>query len=196
MPFVVFFVGFILVVIIGTIMEMAKSSNRNTCGNTDKANALIKEANYHVDAGNIDEALKCLNSALEYDSGNPEAYYMVGLFCVSYGKVARSKEILGYLKTINSPLANDLAYEIDAYTRKYGESGNYSTSNSSQKELNRYYEILEVEIGVSKAKIKQAYKDMVRVWHPDRFEYDKTLRNKAEAKIKLINEAYQRLMAV
>jgi len=41
--------------------------------------------------------------------------------------------------------------------------------------------------------VKQAYRDLAKVWHPDRFQNDPRVRNKAEEKLKEINEAYQLL---
>lgn len=41
--------------------------------------------------------------------------------------------------------------------------------------------------------VKQAYRDLAKVWHPDRFPNDSRLRGKAEEKLKDINEAYRAL---
>jgi len=38
---------------------------------------------------------------------------------------------------------------------------------------------------------RQAYRDLVRVWHPDRFAHDERLRLVAQEKLKEINRAYQ-----
>jgi hypothetical protein len=43
--------------------------------------------------------------------------------------------------------------------------------------------------------IKQAYRDLVKVWHPDRFGSDARLRIKAENRLKQINAAYHALEA-
>lgn len=56
------------------------------------------------------------------------------------------------------------------------------------------FRILEVEYGASMEEVKQGYKDLVRVWHPDRFTQDPRLRKKAEDKLKEINRAYSDLM--
>ena len=42
----------------------------------------------------------------------------------------------------------------------------------------------------------QAYRDMVRVWHPDRFQSDKNLKLKAEESTRKINEAVSHLRAI
>ncbi len=51
-------------------------------------------------------------------------------------------------------------------------------------------EILGLSAAASEAEIKQAYRDMAKVWHPDRFPNDLRLRAQAEEKLKQINEAY------
>lgn len=54
-----------------------------------------------------------------------------------------------------------------------------------------HYQVLEIEPGASQAEIKQAYKDLTSVWHPDRFLNNPRLRQKAENKLKEINVAYE-----
>ncbi len=53
------------------------------------------------------------------------------------------------------------------------------------------YEVLEVEPRATDAAVKQAYRDLSKVWHPDRFQNDVKLLAKAEVKLKQINHAYQ-----
>ena len=54
--------------------------------------------------------------------------------------------------------------------------------------------ILECEPGCSEEVVRSSYRQMVRVWHPDRFETDPKLKQKATEKMKLLNEAYQLLL--
>lgn len=61
------------------------------------------------------------------------------------------------------------------------------------QEMVQYYEILEVEIGAPQDEIKSAYRDMVNVWHPDRFGSNDRLKERAEEKLKVINNAYDKL---
>ena len=54
------------------------------------------------------------------------------------------------------------------------------------------YYILGLEPGVPIAQIKQAYRQLVKIWHPDCFS-DLEKKQQAEKKIKTINEAYDLL---
>jgi len=61
--------------------------------------------------------------------------------------------------------------------------------------LKRYYEILGVGRDTPLDQVRQAYRDLVRVWHPDRFSSDYRLARISEEKLKLINEAYSEIRA-
>lgn len=52
---------------------------------------------------------------------------------------------------------------------------------------------LELGEGATDAQIKAAYRDLVKVWHPDRFGADERLRQRAEERLQRINEAYAAL---
>jgi hypothetical protein len=49
--------------------------------------------------------------------------------------------------------------------------------------------------GASQEEIKQAYHDLVTVWHPDRYTGNPRLQRKAQTMLRMINEAYTRLQA-
>ncbi len=55
------------------------------------------------------------------------------------------------------------------------------------------YRILDLEAGASLEEVKRSYRELVKVWHPDRFRGDPKLQAKAEEKLKRINLAYERL---
>ena len=61
--------------------------------------------------------------------------------------------------------------------------------------LDRSYKILGVSPGAGEAEMKQAYRDLVKVWHPDRFPGDARLQAKAQDRLKEINEAYRRILS-
>jgi GUN4-like/DnaJ domain len=54
-----------------------------------------------------------------------------------------------------------------------------------------HYQVLEIEVGASQDDIKQAYKELAMVWHPDRFSDNLKLQKRAEEKLKRINAAYE-----
>ena len=56
-------------------------------------------------------------------------------------------------------------------------------------------DVLGLKRGASAVEIKEAYRDMVKVWPPDRFGSDVRLRRKAEDKLKEINDAYRVLQS-
>jgi hypothetical protein len=60
-------------------------------------------------------------------------------------------------------------------------------------DLSKAYELLGVKPGVSMRELKAAHRDLAKVWHPDRFQHDPRLQEKAQEKLKEINEAYDLL---
>jgi hypothetical protein len=54
-----------------------------------------------------------------------------------------------------------------------------------------HYQVLEIEVGASQTEIKQAFRDLAKVWHPDRFADDPRLQQKAAEKLKRIIAAYE-----
>jgi WD40 repeat protein len=56
--------------------------------------------------------------------------------------------------------------------------------------ITEYYQIFGLEISASPEEVKQAYRNLVKIWHPDRFMGDVQQKLKAEAEIKKINQAY------
>jgi hypothetical protein len=51
--------------------------------------------------------------------------------------------------------------------------------------------ILGLDVDATEKEIRSAYLTMVKVWHPDRFQDDSTLKSAAEAKLQDINSAYE-----
>jgi len=50
--------------------------------------------------------------------------------------------------------------------------------------------LLHLDKGCSQEQLRRAYRDLVKVWHPDRFQSDAQLRAKAERTLQSINDAY------
>ena len=61
------------------------------------------------------------------------------------------------------------------------------------EELTDCYRVLGVRPGASSSDLKAAHRDLAKVWHPDRFLHDLRLQQKAQEKLKEINEAYDQL---
>ena len=55
------------------------------------------------------------------------------------------------------------------------------------------YRILDIGPNASLEEVKRAYRELARVWHPDRFPNDVLLHQKAQEKLKQINIAYERI---
>lgn len=62
-------------------------------------------------------------------------------------------------------------------------------------EPTKSYDLLGVSPGASLEEVKVAYRDLAKVWHPDRFIHDPRLQQKAEEKLKEINKAYDQFRA-
>ena len=60
-------------------------------------------------------------------------------------------------------------------------------------EIPRCFETLELPKDSSIEDVRQAYKDLVNIWHPDRVGDNPRLKKKAEEKLKDINIAYEEL---
>lgn len=73
---------------------------------------------------------------------------------------------------------------------KYGFRGSGKVKGMDSKTA---YRILGLDSHVSIAELRQTYRDLVNVWHPDRFAHNPRLRRKAENRLKEINEAYRHL---
>jgi hypothetical protein len=56
-----------------------------------------------------------------------------------------------------------------------------------------FLRVLGLGPAASAREIKAAYRDLAKVWHPDRFAHDPRLQRKAQEQLKEINEAYRRL---
>jgi len=65
--------------------------------------------------------------------------------------------------------------------------------SSAGSAINEYYRALDLQPGASIEQIRAAYKELVKVWHPDRFGKDEKLRERATQKLQQINAAYDKL---
>jgi hypothetical protein len=64
-----------------------------------------------------------------------------------------------------------------------------------ESQISAYVELLDLPDTFSEAQLKQAYHDLVQVWHPDKHSHNERLRKKADEKMKEINLAYEVLQS-
>jgi hypothetical protein len=64
-----------------------------------------------------------------------------------------------------------------------------------QSEISACLELLDLPDAFTEAQLKQAYRDLVQVWHPDKHSHNERLRQKADEKMKEINQAYEVLQS-
>jgi hypothetical protein len=60
-------------------------------------------------------------------------------------------------------------------------------------QTNRYHRVLGLDATASSDDLKRAYRDLVQVWHPDRFTANPRLQKVAQEKLREINAAYEAL---
>ena len=57
--------------------------------------------------------------------------------------------------------------------------------------LTEAYRLLELDRAASDDAVHAAWRDLTKVWHPDRFAHDAELQRKAQEKLKAINQAFE-----
>ncbi len=60
-------------------------------------------------------------------------------------------------------------------------------------EIRKFLDLLELPPGSDWNDVTSAYRELIKVWHPDRFVQDEKLKLRAEAKSKELNEAVRQL---
>src|SRR5436190_19464913 len=60
-------------------------------------------------------------------------------------------------------------------------------------QFEKWLKVLGLAPGASEQAIREAYRDLVKVWHPDRFGSDARLREKAEERLRDLNNAFAHL---
>jgi hypothetical protein len=64
-----------------------------------------------------------------------------------------------------------------------------------ESQISAYLELFDLPDAFTEAQLRQAYHDLVQVWHPDKHSHNERLRKKADEKMKEINQAYEVLQA-
>ncbi len=66
---------------------------------------------------------------------------------------------------------------------------------SKSLDIHQSLKILELDSLTTPAELKRAYRDLVHVWHPDRFQNNPRLQQRAEKRLREINLAYRHILA-
>jgi HD-like signal output (HDOD) protein len=61
--------------------------------------------------------------------------------------------------------------------------------------LQRCFEIFKIGPDATVEEVNQAYRDLVNIWHPDRFEHNPRLKKKVETQLQEINQAREKILA-
>lgn len=61
------------------------------------------------------------------------------------------------------------------------------------KSVNEYCKVLGIDATATPENLKKAYRNLVKQWHPDKFQNDLRLQNNAQERLQEINEAYRAL---
>jgi hypothetical protein len=62
--------------------------------------------------------------------------------------------------------------------------------NMNNLDLHKHFAVLELKPGASSEQIKASYKELVQIWHPDRFQNNPQLQQRAHLKLQQINNSY------
>lgn len=109
-------------------------------------------------------------------------------FC---SKSVAVKVVANSYTALLSPYMLDSRVDRDAAS-SHSSSSRSGTANQQQSEMVGSLEILGLRSDATQDDIRSAYRDLAKVWHPDRFsEKDTRLRKKAEEKFREIQRAYE-----
>jgi len=113
------------------------------------------------------------------------------LFLNVFGVIVTILTFIGFFKLMRGKQSEKVGFQkVDQLMngdRIQFEAGTVRKSRPTD------YQILGLKTDASMEEIKQSYKDLVNVWHPDRFYDNPRLEKKAQEKLKEINDAYERL---
>lgn len=80
-------------------------------------------------------------------------------------------------------------------TNQSSKPPNQPQNQAEKDKITRAYNVLGLQPSASFAEVKQAYRTLVKKWHPDLFVNQPQLLKQAQEKMRLVNEAYTLLSA-
>ncbi|MBD0304808.1 MAG: DnaJ domain-containing protein, partial [Tolypothrix sp. T3-bin4] len=75
-------------------------------------------------------------------------------------------------------------------TTQSNKAPNQPKTQTQKDKITRAYSILGLPANASQAEVKQAYRTLVKKWHPDLFVGKPQLLKQAQEKMHLVNDAY------
>ena len=120
----------------------------------------------------------------------------------SAGDFARDAMMMGFLLWCSKWAAtglfflvkkNSLEDTVGGEPSSSDHNGSRETQSDSTANIAHCYHVLELKSGASLDQVKKAWRDLVLVWHPDRFPNNESLQRKAGERLKEINAAYEML---
>src|SRR5215468_930485 len=83
---------------------------------------------------------------------------------------------------------------IEIFVDRKASRSKYQTTNQVQPATTEAYRTLDLEPGADLGSVRQAYRLLVKVWHPDRFAHDPKLQAFSDEKLKDINASYEAIV--
>jgi DnaJ-domain-containing protein 1 len=74
-----------------------------------------------------------------------------------------------------------------------GENSSTASAHSGCAKCDASFARLNIPIGATPQVIRQKYRDLCNVWHPDRFEHNERLRNEATKEFQEIQQAFEHI---
>jgi TPR repeat protein len=87
----------------------------------------------------------------------------------------------------------DIIYKVDLFSFPLGMGRDAQVQFVGASSMETHYTVLEVQDTATPEEIKEAYRLLLQVWHPDRFHHRPKLLKKAEEKSGKINVAFETL---
>lgn len=149
------------------------------------ADAMINADGYKtglVPRDMLDKAEEIYTDAVNEYKYCHRAHYGLGCIHIANNDLDSARAKYEQLKKYNS-----LEYAHNLFEMLNDSEATYTNESS--------YTTLGVSNDASESEIKKAYRNLVKVWHPDRFSHDPALQEYAQNKLKDINDAYSLLVA-
>ena len=99
--------------------------------------------------------------------------------------------LIGIILVVMALMLRSLLKRLAEEIKRVGVRG--ADKGTTPEGVGRCVEVLGLKPGASKKEINEAYRDLVNVWHPDRFANNLRLQKKAEERLKEINAAYEHI---